>query len=104
VLRFEATRVGADTALAQIIRIVEAAQASSAPVQRLADRVTAIFVPSVVAAALLSLALWTLAGRFSHGLLAFVAVLVISCPCALGIATPAALMVGGPARGRNWGS
>ena len=94
VLCFEVTRVGADTALAQIIRIVEAAQASSAPVQRLADRVTAIFVPSVVAAALLSLALWTLAGRFSHGLLAFVAVLVISCPCALGIATPAALMVG----------
>ena len=93
-LRFEATRVGADTALAQIIRIVEQAQASSAPVQRLADRVTAVFVPAVVAAALLALLLWTLAGRFSDGLLACVAVLVISCPCALGIATPAALMVG----------
>jgi Cu+-exporting ATPase len=93
-LRFEATRVGGDTALAQIIRIVEQAQASSAPVQRLADRVTAVFVPAVVGAALLALLLWSLMGRFGHGLLAFVAVLVISCPCALGIATPAALMVG----------
>ncbi|MEB3165067.1 MAG: heavy metal translocating P-type ATPase [Cyanobacteriota bacterium] len=93
-LRFEATRVGADTALARIIRIVEDAQASSAPVQRLADRVTAVFVPAVMTVALLALLLWTLAGRFSDGLLACVAVLVISCPCALGIATPAALMVG----------
>ncbi len=93
-LRFTATRVGADTALAQIIRIVEEAQASSAPVQRLADRVTAWFVPAVVAVAFLAFALWTLAGSFSQGLLAFIAVLVISCPCALGIATPAALMVG----------
>ena len=93
-LRFEATRVGADTALAQIIRIVEEAQASSAPVQRLADQVTAWFVPAVVGVAFLALALWTLAGSFSQGLLAFIAVLVISCPCALGIATPAALMVG----------
>ncbi|MFN5194606.1 MAG: heavy metal translocating P-type ATPase [Cyanobacteriota bacterium] len=93
-LRFTATRVGADTALAQIIRIVEEAQASSAPVQRLADRVTAWFVPAVVAVAFGAFALWTLTGSFSHGLLAFIAVLVISCPCALGIATPAALMVG----------
>ena len=93
-LRFEATRVGADTSLAQIIRIVEEAQASSAPVQRLADQVTAWFVPAVVAVALLAFAVWTLAGSFSSGLLAFIAVLVISCPCALGIATPAALMVG----------
>jgi len=93
-LRFEATRVGGDTALAQIIRIVEEAQASSAPVQRLADQVTAWFVPAVVAVAFAAFALWTLAGSFSQGLLAFIAVLVISCPCALGIATPAALMVG----------
>jgi Cu+-exporting ATPase len=93
-LRFQATRVGANSALAQIIRIVEEAQASSAPVQRLADRVTAWFVPAVVAVAFLAFALWTLAGNFSQGLLAFIAVLVISCPCALGIATPAALMVG----------
>ena len=93
-LRFEATRVGADTSLAQIIRIVEEAQVSSAPVQRLADQVTAWFVPAVVAVAFLTFAAWTLAGSFSSGLLAFIAVLVISCPCALGIATPAALMVG----------
>ncbi|MFN9570974.1 MAG: heavy metal translocating P-type ATPase [Cyanobacteriota bacterium] len=93
-LRFTATRVGGETALAQIIRIVEQAQASSAPVQRLADQVTAWFVPAVVGVAFAALALWTLAGSFSHGLLAFIAVLVISCPCALGIATPAALMVG----------
>jgi len=93
-LRFEATRVGAETALAQIIGIVEEAQASSAPVQRLADRVTAWFVPAVMAVAVLTIVVWTLAGSFSGGLLAFIAVLVISCPCALGIATPAALMVG----------
>ena len=93
-LRFQARRVGADTSLAQIIRIVEEAQASSAPVQRLADQVTAWFVPAVVAAAVLAFVVWTLAGSFSNGLLAFIAVLVISCPCALGIATPAALMVG----------
>jgi Cu+-exporting ATPase len=93
-LRFMATRVGTDTALAQIIRIVEQAQASSAPVQRLADQVTAWFVPAVVGVAIAAFAIWTLAGSFSHGLLAFIAVLVISCPCALGIATPAALMVG----------
>ena len=93
-LRMRATRVGSATALAQIIRIVEEAQASSAPVQRLADQVTAWFVPAVVLVALLTLATWSLAGQFSSGLLAFIAVLVISCPCALGIATPAALMVG----------
>jgi len=94
VLRFTATRVGADTALAQIIRIVEEAQVGSAPVQRLADRVTAWFVPAVVIVAFAAFALWTLAGSSSSGLLAFIAVLVIYCPCALGIATPVALMVG----------
>ncbi|MGB5136593.1 MAG: HAD-IC family P-type ATPase [Prochlorococcaceae cyanobacterium] len=93
-LRMRATRVGSATALAQIIRIVEEAQASSAPVQRLADQATAWFVPAVVLVALLTLLLWSLAGQVSNGLLAFIAVLVISCPCALGIATPAALMVG----------
>ena len=93
-LRFTATRVGADTALARIIRIVEEAQTSSAPVQRLADRVTAWFVPAVLGVACGALLLWSLSGNVSQGLLAFIAVLVISCPCALGIATPAALMVG----------
>ena len=93
-LRFQATRVGADTALAQIVRIVEEAQASTAQVQRLADRVTAWFVPAVVLVAFVAFGVWTVAGQFTNGLLAFIAVLVISCPCALGIATPAALMVG----------
>jgi len=92
--RFQATRVGAETALAQIIKMVEDAQASSAPIQRIADEVTRYFVPAIVATAVLSFAGWWLAGNFPQGLLAFIAVLIIACPCALGIATPAALMVG----------
>ncbi|TAK07364.1 MAG: heavy metal translocating P-type ATPase, partial [Candidatus Manganitrophaceae bacterium] len=92
--RFKATRVGSETALAQIIKMVEEAQASTAPIQRLADQVTAKFVPAVVIVAFLSFAGWWLAGNFPQGLLAFIAVLIISCPCALGVATPAALMVG----------
>jgi Cu+-exporting ATPase len=91
---FQATKIGADTALAQIIKMVEDAQASTAQIQRLADQVTGYFVPAVVFVALLALFGWTVAGHFPHGLLAFVAVLIISCPCALGVATPAALMVG----------
>ncbi|HTR01349.1 MAG TPA: heavy metal translocating P-type ATPase [Candidatus Acidoferrum sp.] len=94
VLKLQATRVGADTALAQIIKLVEEAQASTAKIQRIADRVTGYFVPSVVTVAVLALIGWTLAGNFSQGLMAFIAVLIISCPCALGVATPAALMVG----------
>ncbi|WP_240804783.1 heavy metal translocating P-type ATPase [Cupriavidus oxalaticus] len=90
----QATKIGADTALAQIIKMVEDAQASTAQIQRLADQVTGYFVPAVVSVALLALVGWTVAGHFPHGLLAFVAVLIISCPCALGVATPAALMVG----------
>ncbi|RJQ49296.1 MAG: heavy metal translocating P-type ATPase [Gammaproteobacteria bacterium] len=93
-LRFKATRVGAQTALAQIIKLVEEAQASSAPIQRIADQVTGYFVPAVVVVAFLSFGGWWLAGDFPQGLLSFIAVLIISCPCALGIATPAALMVG----------
>ncbi len=92
--RFKATRVGAETALAQIIKMVEEAQASSAPIQRIADQVTGYFVPAVVGIAILSFSGWWLAGNFPQGLLAFIAVLIIACPCALGIATPAALMVG----------
>ncbi|WP_434033001.1 heavy metal translocating P-type ATPase [Cupriavidus sp. a3] len=91
---FQATKIGADTALAQIIRMVEDAQASTAQIQRLADQVTGYFVPAVVSVAMLALVGWSVAGHFPHGLLAFVAVLIISCPCALGVATPAALMVG----------
>jgi Cu+-exporting ATPase len=93
-IRFRATRVGKDTALSQIIRLVEEAQASTAPVQRLADQVTGYFVPAVVVVAILAFAGWWIAGDFPQGLLAFIAVLIISCPCALGVATPAALMVG----------
>ena len=92
--RFEATRIGAETALAQIIKMVEDAQASSAPIQRIADEVTRWFVPAVVGTAIVAFAGWWLAGNFPQGLLAFIAVLIIACPCALGIATPAALMVG----------
>jgi len=92
--RFKATRVGAETALAQIIKMVEEAQASSAPIQRIADQVTGYFVPAVVGVAVLSFAAWWLLGNFPQGLLSFIAVLIIACPCALGIATPAALMVG----------
>ncbi|MBI3772764.1 MAG: heavy metal translocating P-type ATPase [Gammaproteobacteria bacterium] len=92
--RFKATRVGSETALAQIIKLVEEAQASSAPIQRLADQVTRYFVPAVVATAFAAFFGWWAVGNFPQGLLAFIAVLIIACPCALGIATPAALMVG----------
>ncbi|PAL19774.1 heavy metal translocating P-type ATPase [Sphingopyxis sp. GW247-27LB] len=93
-LRFKATRVGKDTALSQIIRLVEEAQSSTAQVQRIADEVTRYFVPAVVIVAFLAFFGWWIAGNFPQGLLAFIAVLIISCPCALGVATPAALMVG----------
>jgi P-type Cu+ transporter len=90
-----ATKVGADTALAQIARLVEAAQSGKAPVQRLADRVSAIFVPVVIAISLATLAGWLATGHSaSAAFTAAVAVLIIACPCALGLATPTALMVG----------
>jgi len=90
-----ATRVGADTALAQIARLVEQAQAGKAPVQRLADRVSAVFVPVVIAISLATLAGWLLAtGDGADAFTAAVAVLIIACPCALGLATPTALLVG----------
>jgi Cu+-exporting ATPase len=90
-----ATRVGAETALAQIVRLVEAAQSGKAPVERLADRVAAVFVPVVVAIALATLTGWLLAGgAASAAFTAAVAVLIIACPCALGLATPTALLVG----------
>jgi P-type Cu+ transporter len=90
-----ATRVGADTALAQIARLVTDAQSGKAPVQRLADRVSGIFVPVVIAIALATLGLWMIAGESaSFAFTAAVAVLIIACPCALGLATPTALLVG----------
>ena len=93
-LKFKATRVGKETALAQIIKLVEEAQASTAQVQRIADQVTGYFVPAVVLVAVAAFAGWWIAGNFPQALLSFIAVLIISCPCALGVATPAALMVG----------
>lgn len=94
---FTATRVGRDTALAQIVRMVEQAQASRAPVERLVDRVTAVFVPAVLSAALITFVIWIFAApdpAFVNALLLTVAVLVVACPCALGLATPTAIMVG----------
>ena len=91
----EATRVGSETALAQIARLVSEAQGSKAPVQRLADRVSAIFVPIVIVIALGTLAVWLLTGHAADdAFTAAVAVLIIACPCALGLATPTAIMVG----------
>jgi len=90
-----ATKVGADTALAQIARLVTAAQSGKAPVQRLADRVSRVFVPAVIALALATLGFWLAAGEdASFAFSAAVAVLIIACPCALGLATPTALLVG----------
>lgn len=95
-LKFEATKVGRETALAQIVRLVEEAQGSKAPIQRLADQVSAVFVPAVIALAALTFLGWYFLGQagFTHAIINMVAVLVIACPCALGLATPTAIMVG----------
>jgi P-type Cu+ transporter len=94
-LKFEATKVGKDTALAQIIRLVEEAQGSKAPIQRIADQVSAYFVPAVVALAVITGVGWYIVSNdFARALVGFVSVLVIACPCALGLATPTAIMVG----------
>lgn len=96
-LKIRATRIGADTALSQIIRVVEQAQGSKAPIQRVADRISGIFVPIVVGIALVTFLVWILfvdAGSFSSALEAAIAVLVIACPCALGLATPTSIMAG----------
>ena len=94
---FRAERVGAETLLAHIVRMVQEAQGSKAPVQKLVDRIAAVFVPAVIAVALIAFVLWAVLGGddgFTHGLLAFVTVLIVACPCALGLATPTAIMVG----------
>ena len=103
-LKFEATKVGKETALAQIIKLVEDAQGSKAPIQKLADQVSAVFVPAVIGIALLTFAGWYFFGpalpvnadinNFTRALINMVAVLVIACPCAMGLATPTAVMVG----------
>jgi P-type Cu+ transporter len=103
-LKFEATKVGKETALAQIIKLVEDAQGSKAPIQKLADQVSAVFVPIVIGIAMLTFAGWYFFGpalpinsdidNFTRALINMVAVLVIACPCAMGLATPTAIMVG----------
>ncbi|MBL7119670.1 MAG: copper-translocating P-type ATPase [Dehalococcoidia bacterium] len=95
-LKFRATKVGKDTALAQIIRLVEQAQGSKAPIQRLADSVSGVFVPVVIGIAALTFLIWYFVGGepFAFALTAFISVMVIACPCALGLATPTAIMVG----------
>jgi Cu+-exporting ATPase len=95
--KFEATRVGKDTALAQIIKVVEEAQGSKAPIQRLVDLISAYFVPAVIGIAIVTFASWFFLGdpgNFTRALINFTAVLVIACPCALGLATPTSIMVG----------
>ncbi|MEX8519527.1 MAG: heavy metal translocating P-type ATPase [Leptothrix sp. (in: b-proteobacteria)] len=101
-LRLRTLAVGAETTLARIVRMVESAQAKKAPIQRLVDQVSAVFVPVVVVAAFITLLGWGwLAGNWPQAVLHAVAVLVIACPCALGLATPAALMVGTGAAARH---
>ncbi|MEK6834741.1 MAG: heavy metal translocating P-type ATPase [Nanoarchaeota archaeon] len=97
VLKIKTTKIGKDTMLAQIIKLVEEAQGSKAPIQRLADKIASIFVPIVVIIAILTFIIWYFFGpdpRFNFALLNFVAVLIIACPCAMGLATPTAIMVG----------
>ncbi|WP_368915449.1 heavy metal translocating P-type ATPase [Exiguobacterium acetylicum] len=94
-LQIEATKIGQATVLAQIIRVVEQAQTEKAPIQRQADRISGVFVPIVVAIALLTLAAWWMfTGSFAEAIRPAIAVLVIACPCALGLATPTSIMVG----------
>jgi len=93
-LKIEATKVGEDTALMQIVHLVEEAQASSAPVQKFADRVVGYFVPAVFTVAAISFAYWFLTAGFSAAFLVLLAILLIACPCALGIATPTAILAG----------
>ncbi|MHC4523223.1 MAG: heavy metal translocating P-type ATPase [Planctomycetota bacterium] len=95
--KFRATKVGKDTFLAQVIKLVEEAQGSKAPIQRLADRVSLYFVPAVILVAIITFLTWSFLGpapAFTYGLVNFVAVLIIACPCALGLATPTAIMIG----------
>ena len=95
--RFVADKIGQDTLLAQIIRMVQDAQGSKAPVQKLVDKIASVFVPTIITIALISFVVWMVLAPengFTHGILALVTVLIIACPCALGLATPTAIMVG----------
>ena len=101
-IRCEAVRVGEDTTLSQIIKMVSDAAATKAPIAKIADKVSGVFVPSVIAASALTLVIWLLVGReFGYSLARGVSVLVISCPCALGLATPVAIMVGNGKGAKN---
>ena len=94
-IRFKATRVGEDTTFSQIIRLVEEASSSKAPIAKIADRVSGVFVPAVIGIAIVTAIVWILVGAsFEFALSCAISVLVISCPCALGLATPVAIMVG----------
>jgi len=92
--QFKATKVGSETLLSQIIKMVEEAQGSKAPIQALADKISAIFVPVVLCIAVVSFLIWLIVGNFTMALISLVGVLVIACPCALGLATPTAIIVG----------
>ena len=101
-LRCEATRVGEDTTLSQIIKMVSDAAATKAPIAKVADRVSGVFVPTVIAISIVTLIVWLLIGKpFSYALARGISVLVISCPCALGLATPVAIMVGNGLGAKN---
>ena len=101
-LRCEATHVGEDTTLSQIIKMVSDAAATKAPIAKVADRVSGVFVPTVIALALLTTAVWLLCGQsIGFALARGISVLVISCPCALGLATPVAIMVGNGLGAKN---
>jgi Cu+-exporting ATPase len=103
--KFRTTKIGKDTALARIIKMVQEAQGSKAPIQRLADLVSSYFVPIVIGIAIVTFGIWLFAGpspAFTYSLLNMVAVLIIACPCALGLATPTAIMVG-TGKGAAWG-
>ena len=90
----KAEKVGSDTLLAQIVRMVGEAQRSRAPIQRLVDVVSAYFVPAVIVVAIVAFAVWLIFGSFAYAMVAAVSVLIIACPCALGLATPMSIMVG----------
>jgi Cu2+-exporting ATPase/Cu+-exporting ATPase len=92
--QFTVTKIGSETVLAQIIKMIEEAQGSKAHIQNIADTVSAIFVPIVLVIAALALLTWIVVGSASFGIICFVSVLVIACPCALGLATPTAIIVG----------
>ena len=103
VLRCKASRVGEDTTLAQIIKMVSDASATKAPIAKIADKVSGVFVPVIILIAAISTVVWLLAGEtIGFALARGISVLVISCPCALGLATPVAIMVGTRSGGKKW--